>query len=167
MMPRIKASNTSKIKSVLYDFPDKLTQNPNNKLYCNLCKCVLSYDKRFLVDSHWKTSKHQKTLGRSKLQMPQTSQTFLTNSSSDFVKKLTRVFLSADIPLYKLNNKHVKNLFSYICHSLLTETTCRKTVLKLSPDKLQRIRNVDDKQIFQAVDESTLSGIIQIFYLEP
>ena len=30
MMPRVKASNTSKIKSVLYDFPDELMQNPNN-----------------------------------------------------------------------------------------------------------------------------------------
>ena len=74
MMPRVKASNICKIKSVLYNFPNELTQNPNNELYCNLCKCVLSCDKRFLVESHWKISKHQKTLGRCKLQMPQTLQ---------------------------------------------------------------------------------------------
>ena len=80
----------------------------------------------FFVDGHWKTSKHQKTLGKSKLQMPQTSQTFLRSSNSNFVEKITKAFLSADIPLYKLNNKHVKNLFFDICHSLLTETTCRK-----------------------------------------
>ena len=80
--------------------------------------------------------------------MLQTSQTFLRSSNSNFVEKVTKAFLSADIPLYKLNNKYAKNLFSDICHSLLTEITCRKTVLKLSADKLQRIRNVDDKQIF-------------------
>ena len=28
-------------------------------------------------------------------------------------------FSSADIPLYKLNNKHIKNLFHDIGHSLL------------------------------------------------
>jgi len=58
--------------------------------------------------------------------MPQISQTFLRNSNSDFVEKVTKAFLSADIPLYKLNNKHVKNLFSDIGHSLPAESTCRK-----------------------------------------
>lgn len=69
--------------------------------------------------------------------MPQISQTFLRSSNSDFVKKVTKAFLSADIPLYKLNNKHVKNLFSDIGHSLPAESTCRKTVLKLGTDELQ------------------------------
>ncbi len=81
--------------------------------------------------------------------MPQSSQIFLRSSNSDFVEKVTKAFLSADIPLYKLNNKHVKNLFSDIGHSLPAESTCRKTVLKLGADELQRIRNVvEDKQIF-------------------
>ena len=142
MMPKVKASNTSKIKSVLYGFPDEFTQNPNNELYCNLCNCVFSCNKHFLVDSHRKTSKHQKALGRSMLQMPQTSQTFLRSSSSDFAEKVTTSFFSADIPLYKLNNNQVKNLFSNIGHSLPTETTCRKTMLKLGADELQPIRNV-------------------------
>ncbi len=57
--------------------------------------------------------------------------------------------MSADNPLYKLNNKHVKNLFFDIGHSLPAESTCRKTVLKLGADELQRIKNVvEDKQIF-------------------
>ena len=159
MMPKGKASNTSKIKSVLHDFPGEFVQNPNNELYCNLCNCVVSCTKRFLVDSHRKTFKHQKALSRSELQMPQTSQTFLRSSDSDFVEKVTKAFLSADIPLYKLNNKHIKNLFSDIGHSLPAESTCRKAVLKLGSDELQRIRNaVDDKLIFLVVDESNVSG---------
>ena len=47
MMPRVKAFNKSKIKSMLYDFPEEFTQNPNDELYCNLYNCVLSCDKRF------------------------------------------------------------------------------------------------------------------------
>jgi len=125
-MPRVKACNASKIKSVLHGFPGEFTKTPNNELYCNLCNCVVSCDKRFLVDSHRKTSKHQKSLSRSELQMPQSSQTFLRSSNSDFVEKVTKGFLSANIPLYKLNNKHVKNLFSDIGHSLPAESTCRK-----------------------------------------
>jgi len=99
-MPRVKACNASKIKSVLHDFPGEFTKTPNNELYCNLCNCVVSCDKRFLADSHRKTSKQQKALSRSELQMPQSLQAFLSSSNSDFVEKVSKAFLSADIPLY-------------------------------------------------------------------
>ena len=40
-----------------------------------------------------------------------------------------------------------------------SETTCKRTALKLGEDKLKRIRNaVNYKQIFLIVDKSTLSG---------
>ena len=75
------------------------------------------------------------------------------------MEKVTKAFLSADIPLYKLNNKHIKDLFHDIGHSLPSETTCRKTALHLSADNLQLIKDtVHDKQIF-LVDESALSAI--------
>ena len=67
--------------------------------------------------------------------------------------------MSADIPLFKLNNTHIKNLFRDIGHRLPSETTCRRTALQLSEDELKQLRNaVHDKQIFLIVDESTLSG---------
>ena len=67
---------------------------------------------------------------------------------------------SADIPLYKLNNKHIINLFYHIGHSLPSETTRKKIVLQLSADVLQRIRNaVHDKQMFLDVDKRTLFGM--------
>ncbi len=84
---------------MLHDFPGEFTITPNNELYCNLCNCAVSCDKRFLVDSHRKTSKHQKALSRSELQMSQSLQTFLRSSNSDFVEKVTKAFLSADISL--------------------------------------------------------------------
>ena len=52
------------------------------------------------------------------------------------MEKVTKEFLSADIPLYKQNNNHIKNLFHDLDHSLSYETTSRKTVLQLSADKL-------------------------------
>ena len=66
----------------------------------------------------------------------------------------------ADIPLYMLNNTHIKNFFRDIGHRLPSETTCRRTALQLSEDELKRIRNaLHDKQVFVIVDESTLSGM--------
>ena len=122
----------------------------NNQLYRNFCNCAVSCNKRFLVDCHQNKSKHQKALGsKSENLIPQTSQTFLRSSDTNFVEKVTKAFLSADIRLYKLNNTHIKNLFRDIGHRLLSETTCRRTVLQLSEDELKRIQNaVHDKQIF-------------------
>ena len=72
----------------------------------------------------------KKALGsRSEDLIPQSSQTFLRSSDTDFVKKVTKAFLSADISLYKLNNVYVKNLFRDIGHRLPSETTCRQTAL--------------------------------------
>ena len=159
-MPKVKTTNTYKIQSVVKEFSDEFMVSINNQLYCNLCNCAVSCNKRFLVDFHQNTSKHQKALGsRSEHLISHASQTFLRSSDADFVKKITKAFLSANIPLHKLNNTHTKNLLRDIGHRLPSETTCRRTTLQLSEDELKRIRNaVHDKQIFLIVDDSTLSG---------
>ena len=158
-MPKVKITYADKIQSIVKKFPDEFMESINNQLYCSLCNCAVSCIKRFLVDSHRNTLKHQKAVGsRSENLMPQASQTFLS-SDTDFVEKVTKAFLSADIPLYKLNNTHIKNLFHDIGHRLPSKTACRRTALQLSEDELKRTRNaVHDKQIFVIVDESTLSG---------
>ena len=108
------------------------------ELYCNLCNCAVSCNKSFLVDSHQNTSKHQKALGsRYEDLIPQTLQTFLRSSNFDFIEKVTKGFLSADILLRKLNNTHIKNLFRDIGHRLRSETICRRTALQLSKDELK------------------------------
>ena len=81
------------------------------------------------------------------------------SSHTDFAEKVTKAFLSADIPLYKLNNTHINNLFRDIGHRLPSEITCRRTARQLSEDELKQIRiAVHDRQIFLIVDESILSG---------
>ena len=101
-----------------------------------MCNCAVSCNKRFLVNSHQNTSKHQKPLGsRSENLIPQTLQTFLRSSDTDFVEKVTKAILSANVPLYKLNNSHIENLFRGIGHRLPSETTCRRTALQSSKDE--------------------------------
>ena len=159
-MPKVKTTYAYKIQSIDKEFPDKFKESINNQLYYNLCNCSVSCNNRFLVGSHRNTSKHQRELGsRSENFIPKTSQTFLRSSDTDFVEKDTKAFLSADIPLCKLNNTHIKNLFRDIGHRLPFEITSRRTALQLSEDELRRIRNADhDKQSFLTADESTLSG---------
>ena len=75
------------------------------------CNCAISCNKRFLIDSR----------------------------DTDFVEKVNKTFLSADIPLYKLNNMHIKNFFRDIGHRLPSETTCTRTALQLSEDELKQL----------------------------
>ena len=124
-MPKVKTTYAYNIQSTVKEFPDVL-KSINNQFYCNLCNCAVSCNKHFLVDSHQNTSKHQKALGsRSENLITQASQTFLRSSDTDFIEKVTKAFLFGDIPLYKLNNKHIKNLFRDIGHRSPSEATWR------------------------------------------
>ena len=59
-MPKVKTTYAYKIQSIVKEFPDEFMESINNQLHCNLCSCAVSCNKRFLVDSHRNTSKHQK-----------------------------------------------------------------------------------------------------------
>ena len=48
-MPKVKTTYAYKIQSIV---KDEFTQSISNQLYCNLCNCAVSCNKRFLVDSH-------------------------------------------------------------------------------------------------------------------
>ena len=107
----------------MQDFPEEFMESANNELYCNLCRQTASCSKRCLVESHRNTSKHQTAFdSRSELLIPHILQTFLKSSNTGFEEKVTKAFLSIDILLYKLNNKHIQNLFSNVvtvCHMKL------------------------------------------------
>ena len=99
-MPKVKTTYAYKIQSIVKRFLNEFMENINNRLYCSLCDCAVSCNKRFLVDSHRNTSKDQKALGsRSENLILQTSQTFLWGSDTKFVEKTTKAFLSANIPI--------------------------------------------------------------------
>ena len=128
-MPKVKATNSYKIHSILKKFPEEFLKNRNDELYCNLCNCTLSCCERFLIDDHRKTSKHQKEFGnRSEQLIPHTSHSFLESSHTDFLEMVTKKFLSADIPLYKLNKSTSKTFFVTlvtVCHmKLLVDELC-------------------------------------------
>ena len=62
-MPKVKTTYAYKIQSIIKEFPDEFMESINSQLYCNLCNCPVSCNKRFRVDSHRNTSKHPKALG--------------------------------------------------------------------------------------------------------
>ena len=53
-MPKVKTTYAYKIQSIVKEFSDEFMESRpiHNQLYCNLCNCAVSYNKRFLVNSH-------------------------------------------------------------------------------------------------------------------
>ena len=51
-MPKVKITYAHKIQFIVKKFPEEFMESNNNQLYCNLCNCGVSCNKRFLVDSH-------------------------------------------------------------------------------------------------------------------
>ena len=76
-MPKVKTTYAYKIQSIVKERPDEIMKSINNQLYCNLCNCAVSCNKRFLVDFHRNMSKHQKALdSRSENIIPRLRQRF-------------------------------------------------------------------------------------------
>lgn len=155
-MPKIVESDTAKIASFIREFPKEFTSTPKRELYCNLCSKIVDHSKRFPVDRHRLSDKHQRLLN---LQQPSTSQQFIKIPQIDFTKKVTEAFLSADIPLYKLRNPKLRELFTCTGHPLPSEQSCRNKIPELFSTEMERIKNiVQGKHIFMIVDESEVAG---------
>ena len=96
--PKVKVQQHIKVHNVMNVFPAEFGKTPMNELLYKLCECVAPCSKKFFVDSHTQT-----VLSETKRQ-PKFPQSFLTGFST----KVIEAFLSADIPLYKLNNPKLK-----------------------------------------------------------
>jgi len=157
-MPKIKKSLLSKINSIITRYPTEFGKPPIPELFCNICNCVVKCDKQFLVDSHRRTAKHQKQLPSSSTSPPQ-SQSFIEFGPKDFTESVARAFLSADIPLKKLQNKELKQLFKDIGKTLLSESACRRKAAEMEEREIGRVKNlIYEQKIFLVVDESEISG---------
>ena len=62
-MRKVETAYAYKIQSIVNEFANEFMESINNQLYCNLCNCAFFCNKRYHVDSHRNTSKHQKALG--------------------------------------------------------------------------------------------------------
>lgn len=158
IMPRTTLNSSSKVHGYVTAYPTEFEATPRKELFCKLCSIVVPHDRKSSVEKHRTSAKHQISLtpGCSK-------QTLLTSGSfgkrNDFTAKVTDAFLSADIPLYKLNNPRLKDLFLSMGHALPSETSCRKQVGPLAEAQRQQvIALLSAKDFFMVVDEAEVAG---------
>jgi len=158
-MPKTPASTRHKSAAIIRDFPTEFISTPTSELYCKLCSCIVKCEKRFFVEKHRASNKH-----KSRLEQSTSSSTFTQNflsstSTNDFATQVARAFVSADIPLWKLRNNQLRDLFAGIGHPLPSEQTCRLTIPNIYNDEIARIKALmAGKPIFLVVDESQVSG---------
>ena len=135
-MPKIKSSYSSKVKAVVNEHAFEFKSAPIGELYCKLCDCIVGCEKKFIVESHRHSVKHQNGLKRAETS---TTPTFIKLPVPNFAEKVTKAFSSADIPLHKLRNSHLQTLFPEMGHALPSESSCRSKVQKLAEQELLRL----------------------------
>ncbi|KAG7175948.1 CGG triplet repeat-binding protein 1-like 13 [Homarus americanus] len=125
---------------------------------------MVTASKKFQVQQHLKTSKHIRLKAVKSNSAQKEQQLLLACSSksgpdrSQFNADLCKAFVSADIPLHKLNNKCLKSfLEQYTGKKVPDESTLRKNyVSQLFKDTMEIIRRkACGKKIWVSLDETT------------
>ena len=158
-MGKTADSQAVKAKKYVNQFPKEFTCNPRNELFCQLCATIVKCDKRFHVEQHRQTAKHQRKVAPEQPQASNSQSFLLPQSQKDFTKRVVTTFLEAEIPLYKLQHSSIKNLFdSTLGHHCPSESAYRKQVNDLACQESERIMKLlTRKPLFLVVDESDVS----------
>ena len=111
IMPKEAASSIAKVRAYAAEFPTEFVVTSGNSLFCKLCYTVVCHERRSSVLNHRDSTKHT----RAKDAENEPRQTLLlaekVSKGQEFVDRVVTSFLSADLPLYKLNNPEMKSLF--------------------------------------------------------
>jgi len=158
-MPKEATSCRSKATVYEREFPKEFCKNPNGELFCKLCCTIVNCDKRFRVDSHRSSKKHKKLLPATTSGASTSRQSFIAVPKKTFKGKLVEAFLSADIPLYKLQNEKIKELFTSLGQPVPSESNCRAHVSELAEEGIKVLEErFRGKKIFIVADESEIDG---------
>ena len=122
-MPKVGLPDIVKVKLYVNEFSSEFSSTPDNKLFCKRCLCIAKFDKTHNVESHHKTIKHYLT--QSDTSTLGSSQTFLSSTNPTFKEVLTKAFLSANIPLVKLQHPAIRDLFLKMNKTVPSVPSCR------------------------------------------
>ena len=84
------------------------------------------------------------------------------SASRPLSERVSRAFLAADIPLKKLRNVHIQQLFLSMNNPPPAESTCRRKAVTLAKEVRLKVKNIVEKTkvgIFVVFDESTMDGV--------
>lgn len=149
----VNKKNLSKSLAVQYveNYPTEFSLHPTGMIYCNLCSTTVKSDKKWNLDHHRNTKRHQQLMAKSSTG----TSTFLT--LPEISENVVRAFLEADIPLNKLRNPAIKDLFKNLNVPIPSETQARRLLNKLAYEEIITLtRYFTNTEIFLIVDESEI-----------
>lgn len=122
-----------------------------------LCQEVVKFNKRHFVESHRKSGKHMKRMSQ-RNETPK-KQEFINFEQDDFGERVTKAFVSSNIPLHKLRCPSLRALFSDIGHPLPSESSCRNTIQKLVSTEENELKTYfSGKKVVIYCDEAEENG---------
>jgi hypothetical protein len=167
MSGRKKEAGKTRLTRYCNQLGDGWLRTDGTVLYCDACDGVVSSEKKSLVKQHVDTGAHQNNVQKRK-ESKRPRQEFLAVSMRkaqdvrmaqvEFCNDLCRAFLAADIPLFKVNNEAIKQLFTkYTSRTVPEESTLRKAYVSPAyKDTLEHIRRaIGDSPVFIQVDETS------------
>ena len=154
-MPKERVKLCSKARAYEQEFGKEFRMHPSNsELFCTLCNTTVNCEKRFRVTKHRESAKHKRFLHVLPSTTTTTKQLFLPQTKKDFKTKLVEAFLAADIPLKKLQNSHIRELFTNLGQAVPSESACRAHVETLAEQEMDNIKKkLAGKDIIMVVDE--------------
>ncbi len=157
-MRKVEKSKNEKILEIIRKFPEEFKKTPPGDLYCKLCNSIISHHSKSIIDAYRASKAHKKNLN---MGVNDKDQTFLDNNLEKFslATDVTSAFLQADIPLYKLRNKAIKELFNKLDHPIPSEMTFRNSIDKLYEKRIGDLKTYFiNKKVFIVAYESFLNG---------
>jgi len=61
-MHKVKQPHSSKFRNILNEYVFKFTSTRKGELFCKFCDCFVKCVKRFMVEAHRRSEKHQRGL---------------------------------------------------------------------------------------------------------
>ncbi|PNF18950.1 hypothetical protein B7P43_G14910 [Cryptotermes secundus] len=155
-MPKVKCSNSMKLRGFIKEFGDKYFSTDGEILFCKMCEVKVTADKRFTVQQHCNTAKHRSCVNREITTESRHSPK--SGNASEFSKDLCTMMVSSNIPLHKVDTPSFRNfLKKYTTHPIPTKSTLRKNYLTSCYDvTINKIRNcVGNNKIWVSIDKTT------------
>jgi len=166
-MPKTKASIRSKLLKAVHKYKSTLKVDQFNVLMCTVCDESINYDENHIEDrvvKHNKKQRHQKRLegqnesqGRQQFIATAMENAITSERKNEYFAELTKAFLSADIPLHKLENSDLKVfLEKYTKKDQPRSQTLRNYYVKdVYDSNIEKIHHVlDDHDFYLLVDET-------------
>ena len=143
-------SDFLKIKEYVTKYPTEFVASSTNTLWCLICCKTVNHTKKYNIDKHRLSNKHVENMNEIKQEIT------VKLHASLFYKNVVSTFIEADIPLFKLSNSKLRQLFSSFGHNLPSVSYAYSLIEQLANEKINGIKElIFNEDVFVIAEEST------------